>query len=149
MILSLPPWSSWSNGRSAKESYKKHFQRGWSVLQWHIEALGGCHITRAPPEVQTKKYLQCQRDQPFFLTSTGENRSAWKGKKCMGCKKSKGQLTVLVGGSLAGEKLPLLVIGRSKHAWSFAGVKSFPTAYEANTKAKYFAPNKMYLKWIS
>ena len=38
---------------------------------------------------------------------------AFKGEKCSGGKKSKDRLTVLVCASMAGEKVPMLVIGKS------------------------------------
>ena len=56
----------------------------------------------------------------------------FKGQKCSGGKKSEERLTVLVGASMAGEKLPLLVIGKSKSPRCFKGVRSLPLEYTAN-----------------
>ena len=46
--------------------------------------------------------------------------------------KQKDRVTVLVGG---GEKLPLLIIGKSNSPRSFSGIKSLPLEYMANAKA--------------
>lgn len=61
---------------------------------------------------------------------------AFKGEKCSGGKQAKQRITVLVGGSMAGEKLPLLVIGKSAKPRCFKN-KRLPTSlsYFANKKA--------------
>ena len=50
-------------------------------------------------------------------------------------KEGKGSPTVLVGASMSGVKLPLLVIGKSKSPRCFAGIKSLPIDYVANSRA--------------
>ena len=70
----------------------------------------------------------------------------FEGEKCTGGKKAKERLTVLVCGSMAGEKLPLLVTGRSKSPRCFAGVKNLPVAYEANAKA--WMTGDLFRKWL-
>jgi len=42
---------------------------------------------------------------------------------------NKDRLTVLVGGSMTGEKLPLLAIGKSKKPRCFNGIKNLPLDY--------------------
>ena len=64
---------------------------------------------------------------------------AFKGEKCSGSKKSKECLTVLVCASMAGEKGPMLVIGKLKTPRCFAGVKSLPLPYQGNSKAQMTA----------
>ena len=59
----------------------------------------------------------------------------FKGHKCSGGKKSKERLTVLVGASMVGEKLPLLVIGKAKSPRCFKGVRNLPLEYTANRNA--------------
>ena len=59
----------------------------------------------------------------------------FKGHKCSGGKKSKERLTVLVGASMTGEKLPLLVIGKAKNPRCFKGVRNLPLEYTANRNA--------------
>ena len=61
---------------------------------------------------------------------TPDKSFTFKGEKCTGGKKAKERLTILVGAGMDGEKLPLLVIGKSKSP-RFSGVKS----YSANPKA--------------
>lgn len=57
------------------------------------------------------------------------------GEKCTNGSKSKERITVLVGANMSGnEKLPLLVIGRSKNPRCFKNVK-VPLDYAANAKA--------------
>ena len=61
--------------------------------------------------------------------------SAFLGDKCIGGKKSKDRITVLVGANMTGtEKLPLLVIGKSKKPRCFKGATA-PLDYTANAKA--------------
>ena len=52
-----------------------------------------------------------------------------KDKDLRGTKMNKDRLTVLVGGSMTGEKLPLLVIGKSKKPRCFNGIKNLPLDY--------------------
>ena len=59
----------------------------------------------------------------------------FKGHKCSGGKKLKERLTVLVGASMVGEKLPLLVIGKAKSPRCFKGVRNLPLEYTANRNA--------------
>ena len=59
----------------------------------------------------------------------------FKGHKCSAGKKSKECLTVLVGASMVGEKLPLLVIGKVKSPRCFKGVRNLPLEYTANRNA--------------
>ncbi len=52
-----------------------------------------------------------------------------------GTKNNKESVTVSVGGSMSGEKLPLLVIGKSKKPRNFKGVKKLPVLYEDQENA--------------
>ncbi|NXT68089.1 TIGD4 protein, partial [Chaetops frenatus] len=61
---------------------------------------------------------------------------AFKGETCSVGKQSKERITVVVGRNMDGsEKLPLLVIGKSKSPHSSKDVKSLPVDYEANDSA--------------
>ena len=71
----------------------------------------------------------------LFYKLQPDRTLAFKGEKCSGGKKSKDRLTVLVCASMAGEKAPLLVIGKSKSPRCFAGVKNLPLTYVGNSKA--------------
>jgi hypothetical protein len=59
------------------------------------------------------------------------------GEKCIGGKKSKERITVLVGSNASGtEKLPLMVIGKSKNPRCFKNaILPDEIKYEANKKA--------------
>ena len=61
---------------------------------------------------------------------------AIKGQRLVNGKMSKVRVTVLVGANMSGtEKLPLLVIGKSRNPRCFAGMKTKPLRYENNTKS--------------
>lgn len=68
------------------------------------------------------------------------------GDKCSGGKKSKERITVLVGSNMDGsEKIPLLIIGKSKKPRCFKSAK-IPVEYEANKKA--WMTSKFNLKYF-
>ena len=72
---------------------------------------------------------------------------AFKGEDCKGGKKSKERLTVMVTANMDGsEKLPLMVIGKSKKPQCFKHVKSLPVQYEANKKA--WMTGDLYTSWL-
>ena len=71
----------------------------------------------------------------LFYKLQPDKTPAFKGQKCSGSKKAKDRFTVLVGASMMGEKLPLVVVGKSKSPQCFKGVRSVPLDYFANTKA--------------
>ena len=70
-----------------------------------------------------------------------------RGEKYTGGKKSKERLTVLEGGSIAGEKLPLLVIGKAKKPRCFSGVHCLPLDYEANKRA--WMTGDLFREWLA
>ena len=61
--------------------------------------------------------------------------SCFKNDKCVGGKLLKERLTVLVTASMAGKKLPLLVIGKSANPRCFKNIKKLPLLYKSNKKA--------------
>lgn len=72
----------------------------------------------------------------LFFKLMPEKTLAFAGDPCHGGKHSKERVTVLIGSNMSGtEKLPMLVIGKSKAPRCFKGVKSLPVSYEANKKA--------------
>lgn len=71
----------------------------------------------------------------LFYKLQPDRTLAFKGEKCCGGKRSKDRLTVLVCASMAGNKVPLLVIGKSKSPRCFAGIKQLPLTYVGNSKA--------------
>ena len=69
------------------------------------------------------------------------------GDDAHGTKSCKERLTVLVCSNMAGtDKVPLLVIGKSKNPSCFKHIESLPTEYEANTKA--WMTSEIFTKWI-
>ncbi|XP_054151347.1 tigger transposable element-derived protein 4 [Melozone crissalis] len=79
----------------------------------------------------------------FYIQETGllyqmlpHNTFTFKGETFSEGKESKESITVVVGTNMDGsEKLPLLIIGKSKSPHSFKDVKSLPVDYEANDRA--------------
>uniref|UniRef100_A0A8C5IF97 Tigger transposable element derived 4 n=1 Tax=Junco hyemalis TaxID=40217 RepID=A0A8C5IF97_JUNHY len=79
----------------------------------------------------------------FHIQETGllyqmlpHNTFTFKGETFSVGKESKESITVVVGTNMDGsEKLPLLIIGKSKSSHSFKDVKSLPVDYEENDRA--------------
>nr|XP_042909311.1 tigger transposable element-derived protein 6-like [Parasteatoda tepidariorum] len=72
----------------------------------------------------------------LFFNLLPDKTFAFKGEPCHGGKNSKERLTILVGASMNGiEKLPILVIGKSKKPRCFRNVKSLPCDYDSNQKS--------------
>ncbi|XP_054720508.1 tigger transposable element-derived protein 4-like [Uloborus diversus] len=72
----------------------------------------------------------------LFYKCVPQKTLMFKGESCAGGKMSKDRLTVLVGANADGsEKLPLLVIGKSKNPRCFKNVKSLPVNYKSNKKS--------------
>ena len=74
---------------------------------------------------ETGLFFKCLPDRTHTL----------KDEKCAGGKMSKDRLTVLVAASMCGEKLPLLVVGKSTNPRCFKGVKILPAPYQSNKRA--------------
>ena len=75
---------------------------------------------------ETGLFFKCLPDSTLCLRT----------EKCFGGKRSKERITVLLGCNSTGtEKLPTLLIGKSKKPRCFSGIKSFPVLYEANSRA--------------
>lgn len=81
-----------------------------------------------------------------FWCAMPKQTLAFKGQLCKGGKQSKARLTVLVAASMTGEKLPLLVIGRSAKPRCFRGWKNLPTAYTGQRKA--WMTSEIFENWI-
>ena len=70
-----------------------------------------------------------------------------KSEKCKGGKLSKNRLTGLVCASATGEKLPLLVIGKSKKPRCFKGVQNLPCEYRSQSKS--WMTGDLFIEWLS
>ena len=71
----------------------------------------------------------------LFYKLKPDKSLTFKKEKCVGGKKAKECLTVVVGASMAEEKLPLTCHGKSKSPQCFTGIRSLPLEYSANAKA--------------
>lgn len=72
----------------------------------------------------------------LFYRLLPDKTLTFKNEKCIGGKKSKERLTILLGSNMDGsEKLKPIVIGKSKNPRCFKRVKFLPVTYEANSKA--------------
>ena len=71
----------------------------------------------------------------LFYRCLPDRTYVFKNDKCAGEKLSKERLTVLVTASMAGKKLPLLVIGKSANPRCFKNIKKLPLPYKSNKKA--------------
>ena len=67
----------------------------------------------------------------LFLQALPNRTLELKGEKCTCGKYSKVRLNEMSAASAMGEKLPLLVIGKSKNPRFFKNVKSLPCMYKA------------------
>ena len=82
----------------------------------------------------------------LFYKLKPDKSLSFKTEKCVGGKKAKDRFTVLVGESMAGEKLPLLVIGKLKSPRCFSGVRSLPL--ECNANAKAWMTGHLFSQWL-
>jgi hypothetical protein len=72
----------------------------------------------------------------LFYNLLSNRTYAFRGEQCHRGKLRKDRITVLVAANMDGsEKLPLLVIGRSKKPCSFKNIKSFSCKYRHNKMA--------------
>ncbi|XP_057336463.1 tigger transposable element-derived protein 4-like [Microplitis mediator] len=86
---------------------------------------------------ETALFYKCLPDKTFIF----------KGEKCHGGKQSKDRLTVLQCVNMIGtDKLPLLIIGKSKRPRCFKGVKTLPVDYANNTKA--WMTKELFKDWL-
>ena len=82
----------------------------------------------------------------LFWKMTPDRTLSFRGDSCKGGKRSKERVTVLVAASALGEKLPLLVIGKSKRPHCFRGVLNLPVEYDANQRA--WMTSEKFEKWL-
>lgn len=83
----------------------------------------------------------------LFYKCTPDKTLALKGEVCSTGKLSKERVTILVGANMTGsEKLPLLMIGKSRNPRCFKNLKSKPIEYEANRKA--WMTSEIFEQWL-
>lgn len=72
----------------------------------------------------------------LFFKCLPQKTLAFKNDRCFGGKSSKLRITLGIGANMTGtEKLPMLVIGKSKKPRCFKNIKSLPVIYKSNKKA--------------
>lgn len=72
----------------------------------------------------------------LFFKALPEKTITFKGDPCVGGKRSKERVTVLLASNMSGtERLPLLVIGKARNPRCFKNIHHFPVQYHANRKA--------------
>ena len=112
-----------------------------SVEDWKASAL---------PEIKA----QYGDNDIFNLDETGlfwevlpDRTMSFKGDRCVGGKKSKNRITILLGANMTGtQKLPVFAIGKSQKPRCFRGVNVIPVTYYANKKA--WMTSELFLKII-
>ena len=108
---------------------------------WKDEVLPSLLKDYKPSDIfnadETGLFFKCLPNRSLMLsTETGH-----------GGKHSKERLSLLLGVNMDGtEKLPSLIIGKSKKPRCFAGVKSLPVEYTANRKA--WMTNEIFSAWL-
>uniref|UniRef100_A0A1E1X330 Putative tigger transposable element n=1 Tax=Amblyomma aureolatum TaxID=187763 RepID=A0A1E1X330_9ACAR len=72
----------------------------------------------------------------LFFKALPDKTITFKGDPCVGGKRSKERVTVLLASNMSGtERLPLLVIGKAKNPRCFKNIPRLPVEYRANRKA--------------
>ncbi|XP_046588037.1 tigger transposable element-derived protein 4-like [Neodiprion lecontei] len=83
----------------------------------------------------------------LFYKCLPDKTFTFKGQPCHGGKLSKDRVTVLVCANMSGnEKLPLLLIGKSKSPRCFKGIKTLPVNYQNNKKA--WMTSDLFVDWL-
>ncbi|XP_051170921.1 tigger transposable element-derived protein 6-like [Leptopilina boulardi] len=86
---------------------------------------------------ETALFFKCLPNKTF----------TFRGEDCCGGKQSKERLTVLHCANMTGtNKLPLLIIGKSKKPRCFKGVKTLPVDYNSNSKA--WMTRNIFTEWL-
>ena len=92
------------------------------------------HLPIILPHYQLKDIFNADEFGLFFQ-ALPTKRSELKKEKCIGGKHSKVRITGMSAASATGEKVPLLVIGKSKNPRCFKNVKSLPCSYKSQAKS--------------
>ncbi|GFR58720.1 tigger transposable element-derived protein [Elysia marginata] len=71
---------------------------------------------------------------------------AFQGETCTGQKVPKDRISLLCAANLAGEKLPLLAIGKYEKPRCFKNIRTLPVTYRSNMKA--WMTGKLFEEWV-
>ena len=118
----------WGIGRTLKAGECGGFNEV-TVEDWRNTALKNILEKYEPNDI-------CNADETgLFWQMLPENSLGFISKKAHGSKQPKNRKTLFVGANMNGtDKLPLLVIGKSKKLRAFKNVRKFPVDYKANKK---------------
>ena len=99
-----------------------------------------------------KKFDSCDifnvDETSFFWKALPDQTMAFKHEDVRGGKRAKERVTILVGASMTGEKLPLFMIGRYDKPRCFKDVKQLPIdMYRSNKKA--WMTSALFEEWIT
>ena len=82
----------------------------------------------------------------LFCMLTPDRTLAFKSEEVYGAKRSKERVSALLGVSMAGEKLPPLIIGKLQKPRCFRGIRHVPLKYKANRRA--WMTSATFEEWI-
>ena len=82
----------------------------------------------------------------LFYAALPKNSLHLSSESCKGGKFSKNRLTGLVAASATGDKLPLLIIGKSKNPRCFKGVRNLPCGYKSQKKS--WMDGQLFAEWL-
>lgn len=72
---------------------------------------------------------------------------AFKGDNCVGGKRSKDRVTIMVGANMTGtEKLPLFIVCKSAKPRCFKNIRTLPAEYASNRKA--WMTGALFKQWL-
>jgi len=113
-------------------------QNNTDVTRWH-DRMKSILADTAPEDIFNAD------ETAIFFRALPDWTLEFKQTKCHGTKLNKERLTALVCANMT-EKMPLLVLGRSKNPRCFKLVKSLPVTYRANKKA--WMTCALFTEWV-
>lgn len=124
------------------DKFKQRHGISFKTVQGEAEAVNMSSLKEWQCRIVRPLLEQFSPNDVFNLDETGlfwqllpNKTMAFRGERCTSGKKSKERITLLAGANMSGsEKLPLLVIGKSKKPRCFKN-KEIPLNYRANKKA--------------
>lgn len=83
----------------------------------------------------------------LFYKALPDKTITFKGDPCVGGKRSKDRITVLLAANMTGtERLPLLIIGKAEKPRCFKSIKKLPVDYRSNRKA--WMTSEIFQAWL-
>lgn len=145
-------------GFRASEGWLARFRERHSLIFKHVcgeradvdedlcENWKTSELARILAEYAPEDIFNCDETALFFK-ALPDKTITFKGDPCTGGKRSKERVTVLVAANMTGtERLPLLVIGKSKTPRCFRNIPRLPTDYRFNKKA--WMTREIFQDWL-